>query len=84
MEVHTQLKNALGKIERKNNLINYPLIQSTLIISVMNVMVGNQIRASYVDQKIILLIIFRNWALWIRKFTIIHKSLKLVRTDNNK
>ena len=63
---------------------NHPLIHATLIISVMNVTAGNQIRASDVDQRIILLKIFQKWTLWINKFTRAPKILKLVCTDQQK
>ena len=49
VEVHTQLKNSLSKRESKRAIRNDPSIHATIIIIVMNVMVGNQIRASDVD-----------------------------------
>ena len=53
MEVHTQANNDLKNIKRKKAIRNHHLIHGTLIISVMNVTVGNQIHASDVDQRII-------------------------------
>ena len=47
----------------------------------MNLMFGNQIFASDVDQRIISLQIFQNQTLPIIKFTGTRKILKLVRTD---
>ena len=45
------IKN-LSSIEMKKAIRNHPLIHATLIISETNVRVGNQIRASDVDQRI--------------------------------
>ena len=53
VEVHTQLRNALRNSERKNSIRNHPLIHATLIISVMNVTVGNQIHASDVEDHFV-------------------------------
>ena len=50
----------------------------------MNVTVGNQIHASDVDWRIILLQIVEDRTLWIRKFTGTHKSQKIVCTDLQK
>ena len=50
----------------------------------MNVMSGNQVRASDVDWRIISLQIFQNRTLQIRKFTGTQKSLKIMRTDGRK
>ena len=47
----------------------------------MNVTVGNQIRASGVDRRIIPSQIFLSQTLWIRKFTGTRKILKIVRKD---
>ena len=41
VEFHTQLRNALNNSERKQDIINHPLIHRTLIIIAINVMVGN-------------------------------------------
>ena len=49
MKDHTQLKNDLSNREMIRAIINYPSILATLIIIVLNVMVGNQTRASDVD-----------------------------------
>ena len=46
-------ENSLRNRESKKAIRNHPLIHETLIISVMNVMVGNQIHASDVDRRII-------------------------------
>ena len=81
VEVHTQLINYLNNSKSKNAIIKHPLIHATLIISVMNATVVNQICASDVDRRIISLIIFRNWTLRIKKFTGTRKILKLVRID---
>ena len=53
VEVHTQLRNALNKSEIKKAIRNHPLIHGTLIISVMNIRVGNQICDSDVYRRII-------------------------------
>ena len=53
VEVHTQLRNALNNGKSKNAIINHYLIYTTLIISVMNVTVGDQIHDSDVDRRII-------------------------------
>ena len=50
----------------------------------MHVTVGNKIRASDVDRRIISLQIFRNQTLRIIKFFGTRKSLELVRTDRIK
>ena len=84
VEVHTQLINYLRKSEGGKSIRNHPSIHATPIISIMKVTVGNQERASDVDQMIILLQIFRNRTLWIRKFSWTHKILKLVHTDQRK
>ena len=84
VEVHTQLKNASSNIEMVRVIINHPSIHVTIIIRVMNIMVGNQIRASDVYQRIILSQIFRNRELWIRNFTETKKSLKLVCADRKR
>ena len=53
VEIHMKLKNSLSNSEVKKAIRNHPLIHGTLIISVINVMVGNKIRASDVDRRII-------------------------------
>ena len=53
VEVHTQRRNDLKNSKRKKDIRNHPLNHGTLIISVMNVTVRNQILASDVDQRII-------------------------------
>ena len=53
VKVHIQLNNALNNIKSKNDIINHPLIHAALIISVMNVTVGNQMRVSDVYWRII-------------------------------
>ena len=50
----------------------------------MNIMVGNQIRDSDVDRRIISMKILQNQTLWIKNFTITRKILKLVSTDRKK
>ena len=80
MEVHTQLKNDLNNRKSKKAIRNHLLIDGAIIISVMNIIVGNQIRASNVYRRIISLQIVRNWTLGMIKFTGTRKSLKLVRT----
>ena len=47
----------------------------------MNQMTGNKIHASDVNQMIILLQIFQNCTLCIRKFTGTRKSLNIMLTD---
>ena len=56
VEAHTQLRNSLSNSESKKDIRNQPLIQSTLIIGVLNATVRNQIHDSDVDQGIILLL----------------------------
>ena len=53
VEVHTQLINALRNRKSKKYIRNHSLIHATLPISVMNITVGNQIRASDADRRII-------------------------------
>ena len=53
VEVHTQLINGLSRRERKMAIRNNPSIHTTLMISIMNVTVGNQICASDVDWRMI-------------------------------
>ena len=55
VDVHTQMRNFLSNSERKKALRNQPLIHATLIISVMNITVRNQICVSDVDRRITLL-----------------------------
>ena len=74
VEVHTQLINDLSNSEREKDIINHPLIHTTLIISVMNVTIINQIRYSGVDRRIISLKIFQNRTLLIINFTGSRKS----------
>ena len=45
VEIHIKLRNDLSNIESENAIIDNLSIHTTLIISVMNVMVRNQIRA---------------------------------------
>ena len=78
------MKNVLSNIERIKKIRNHTSIHVTLIISVLNVTAGNQIRDSDVDQRIISLQIFRNWTFWKRNFTGTLKRIKLVRTDQQK
>ena len=84
VEVNTQPRNDLSNREKKKAIKNHTSIHATQIISIMNVTVGNQMRASYVDWKIILSQIFRNQKLRIRKFTGTIKIQKLVRIDRRK
>ena len=84
VEVHTQPKKALSNSKRKNATRNHPLIHATIIISVTNVMNGNQICASYVDWRIISLRIDQNPTPWIRNFVGTQKILKIVHTDQRK
>ena len=53
VDVQTQLINASRNGERKKAIRNHPLNQETLIISLMNILVRNQIRASDVYWRII-------------------------------
>ena len=53
VDVQNQWKNYLSNREMKRDIKNHPSIHATLIISVLNVMAGNQIRASDVDRRII-------------------------------
>ena len=53
VEVHSEMKNYSSNREIIRSIRNHPSINATLIISVLNVMVGNQIRASDVDKRII-------------------------------
>ena len=66
VEVHNQLICTLRKSESKKSIRNHPLIHATLIISTMKVTVGNKMRASDVDLRIISLQIFLNRTLRIR------------------
>ena len=50
MEDHTELKNASSYIKMIIEIINHPSIHATLIISILNKTVGNQIHASYLDR----------------------------------
>ena len=84
VEAHTQLINALNNIKMENYIKNHSLIHANIIISVINVTVGNQIRALNVDSRIILLQVFQNRTLRIRDFTGAQKILKHVRTDKIK
>ena len=84
VELHNQLKNYLSNRDSIRAIINNPSIHTTLRISVLNVMVGNQIRASDVGRRIISLQIVQNWTLWIRKSTGKQKILKLVGIDQLK
>ena len=52
-DVHTQLINVLRNSERKKAIRNDPLNHETLIISLMNILARNQIRASDVYWRII-------------------------------
>ena len=52
-EDHTQLRSDLINRERKRDIRNHLSIHKTLIISVMNVMVGNQICFLDMDRRII-------------------------------
>ena len=84
MEVHTQMRNNLRNSKIIRDIRNHPSIYTTLIISVLNVMVGKQIHASDVDQRIILSKNAQNRTLRIRKFTGIWEGLKLVVTYQQK
>ena len=81
VEFHTQLINSLNNIESEKSIRDHPSNHRTLIVSVLNVSVKTQIRASYVDQMIISFKIVLNRTLRIRKFAGTRKSLKLVRID---
>ena len=84
VEIHIKLRNDLSNIESENAIIDNLSIHTTLIISVMNVMVRNQIRASDVDWRITSFKFFRNETLWIRKLTWTLRCLKLVHTYEQK
>ena len=53
MEVHTQPRNDLINREREKDIMNHPLINTTIIISAMNIMAGKQRHGSDVDYRII-------------------------------
>ena len=53
VEFHNQLKNAFNNREKERSIRNHPSIHATLIISVLNVTVGNQICVSDMDWRII-------------------------------
>ena len=53
MEVHTQLKNYLRNSESEKAIINDPSIYTNLIIILMNIKIGKQLRAPDVDWRII-------------------------------
>ena len=61
VEFHTQLINYLSNRERKRSIRNQPSIHATLMISVLNLTVGNQISASDVDRRRISSQIVQNW-----------------------
>ena len=84
VDICTQMINALSNREKKNAVINQPFIHATIIISVMNKTVRNQVCASDVDWRIILLQIVQNRTLRIKKFTGTRKIFKIVRTDKIK
>ena len=52
VEDHAKLKNGLSNKEKMWVIRNHPYIHATLIISVLNVTVGIQIRASDVYRRI--------------------------------
>ena len=81
VEVHTKLIMFSKQNDRKKAIRNYPSIHTTLIISLINVTVRNQIPDSDVNRRIILLQIFRNRKLRMINFTGRWKCLKLARTD---
>ena len=74
-EDHTQLRSDLINRERKRDIRNHLSIHETLIISLMNATVRNQIRPSDVDRRIMQLQIVRNQKLRIRKFAGTRKNL---------
>ena len=80
MEVHTELRNYVSNSESKKATRNHTLIHTTLRIIVINITVGNQIRATDVDRSIISSQIVQNRTLQDRNFTGTLKILKLVRT----
>ena len=84
VEFRTQNRDYLGNIESIRAIRNHPSIHTTLIISIINVMVRNQICASDVDRRIISSRFFQNQTLRIRKLTGTPKILQLVRTDRGK
>ena len=49
VEVHTQMIKYLSNRESKRAIRNHPSVHATLIISVINTTVGNQIHASDVE-----------------------------------
>ena len=53
VEVHTQLIIDLNNSQRGKSIIDHPLINLTLLISVMNATVESQMHASDVDRRII-------------------------------
>ena len=77
VEVHIQLINYLSNSKREKSIRNNPLIHATIIIIVMNVIVGNQIRASDGDWRIISSQILQNRTLWIKK---VHWNAKNPKT----
>ena len=81
MGVHTQLRYYLSNRESKFSRRNHSLIQGTVITSVVNVTVGNQILASDVYRRISAMQNFQNWTPQIRKFTTTRKSLKPKHKD---
>ena len=66
VEVCNQPRKYLSNREIKRAIRNFSSIHTTIIISLMNVTIENQIRASDVDRRIISLKIVQNWTLWIR------------------
>ena len=76
-----QTENDLSNKERIMEIINHSSIHASVIISIPNVTIGNQISASYVDLRVTILKTVRNWTLWKRNFTGTRKILKLVHID---
>ena len=84
MDDLTQMKSCSRNGEMIRGKINHSLIHENLIISALNIIVGNQIHSSDVDQRITSSYFSRNWILTKRKLIGTRKILKLVRTYQQK
>ena len=79
------LKKKFLKKQKKDKAIrNHLSINTTIIISVLNLTIRNQIHASDVDRGITSSQIVQNWSLRKIKFTETHKILRLMHTDQPK
>ena len=78
------LKKSLRNRKRTRSIRNHLSINTTIIISVLNLTIRNQIHASDVDRGITSSQIVQNWSLRKIKFTETRKILRLMHTDQPK